>query len=147
MNDQSLGHHVSGMQDETYRQTSDAQAAQHASQYPSGGEPVIAAPAAQYMPQRPSASATLSPGLTWPPGFAGAIAQYIFDSSHRPVPEVAIVAALGLLSGVCGKVWLAPTKTEKNKKNNTQTANRCLWEGVAHSNQNGPESISNSRRP
>src|SRR3569833_39919 len=115
MNDQSLGHHVSGMQDETYRQTSDAQAAQHASQYPSGGEPVIAAPAAQYMPQRPSASATLSPGLTWPPGFAGAIAQYIFDSSHRPVPEVAIVAALGLLSGVCGKVWLTPTKTGLNQ--------------------------------
>lgn len=61
-------------------------------------------------PQRPSLSAQISDGLEWPPGFTGAIARYFFDSSVRPVAEVAIVGALGLLSGICGKAWNTPGK-------------------------------------
>lgn len=47
-------------------------------------------------------------GITWPPGFAGQIAGYIYRSSPRPVKEVAIVAALGLLAGICGKPFSIP---------------------------------------
>jgi hypothetical protein len=63
----------------------------------------------------PVALATLSnaqpgnqDGLPFPPGLAGAIAQFIYSSSPRPVPEVAIVSALGLLAGICGKAWHIP---------------------------------------
>jgi hypothetical protein len=47
-------------------------------------------------------------GLDWPPGMAGAIARFVYGSAPRPVKEVAIVAALGFLAGVCGKVWCIP---------------------------------------
>lgn len=47
-------------------------------------------------------------GLPWPPGFAGRIAQFIYQSAPRPVKEVAIVGALGLLAGICGKAWHIP---------------------------------------
>ncbi len=47
-------------------------------------------------------------GVPWPPGFAGYIAQFIYQSAPRPVKEVAIVAALGLLAGITGKAWHIP---------------------------------------
>lgn len=49
-----------------------------------------------------------SKGLPWPPGFAGRIAQFVYQSAPRPVKEVAIVASLGLLAGLCGKAWHIP---------------------------------------
>lgn len=47
-------------------------------------------------------------GLDWPPGLAGAIAGFIYQSAPRPVKEVAIVAAMGLLAGICGKAFCIP---------------------------------------
>lgn len=47
-------------------------------------------------------------GIDWPPGLAGRIAQFIYLSAPRPVKEVAIVAALGFLAGVCGKAFCVP---------------------------------------
>lgn len=47
-------------------------------------------------------------GLAWPPGAAGALAEFIYSHAHRPVKEVAIVGALGLLAGVCGREWCIP---------------------------------------
>jgi hypothetical protein len=41
----------------------------------------------------------------FPPGAAGQIAEYIYQAAPRPVPEVAIVGALGLLAGICGRQW------------------------------------------
>ena len=47
-------------------------------------------------------------GISWPPGLAGALAAYIYNSSIRPVKEVSIVAALGLIAGIVGKSYTIP---------------------------------------
>lgn len=53
-------------------------------------------------------SAVADKGLQWPPGMAGAIAGFIYQSAPRPVKEVAVVAALGFLAGICGKAFSIP---------------------------------------
>ncbi len=58
--------------------------------------------------QAPLAGAVADTSLPWPPGLTGAVAWHIFKSSPRPVKEVAIVAALGLMAGICGKVYQIP---------------------------------------
>lgn len=40
-----------------------------------------------------------------PPGLLGDIAQFIHAASPRPVPEVALSAAIGLMAGVCGQAY------------------------------------------
>lgn len=46
--------------------------------------------------------------ISFPPGHAGDIAQFIYQAAPRPVREVAIVGTLGLLSGICGLSWKLP---------------------------------------
>jgi hypothetical protein len=40
-----------------------------------------------------------------PPGLCGDIAQFIYAAAPRPVKEIAIAGALGLMSGVCGRAY------------------------------------------
>lgn len=77
-----------------------ARVAQHPSQYPSDDTPAIAAPAAR---TRPAA------GIPWPPGYMGRLAQLFHESSIRPVKEVSITTALGVMAGICGHNWTTPT--------------------------------------
>jgi hypothetical protein len=46
-----------------------------------------------------------SASITLPPGLAGDLARFIYRAAPRPVAEVAVVGALGLLAGVCGREW------------------------------------------
>lgn len=76
---------------------------------PSPVEPVVqVAPEVQLTAMAPVSQNVLnsySQGMDYPPGFVGDMAKFIYDSSPRPVKEVAIVAALGLLAGIVGKAW------------------------------------------
>lgn len=41
--------------------------------------------------------------LTLPPGLIGELAVYFYQTAIRPVPEVAIAAAISIVAGVCGR--------------------------------------------
>jgi hypothetical protein len=82
-------------------------------QVPGTGDPVVTPPPAeaalaQLAPVTESAIAAGSEGLPWPPGFVGALAQFIYNNSFLPIKEVSIAAALGIMAGVCGKAWHIP---------------------------------------
>lgn len=82
-------------------------------QVPREVEPVVTPPPAeaalaQLAPVTASAAAAGKDGLSWPPGFVGTLAQFIYNSSYLPIKEVSLVAALGLMAGICGKAWHIP---------------------------------------
>jgi hypothetical protein len=51
-------------------------------------------------------------GLPWPPGRAGTIARFLYQTSYCPIPEVSITATLALLAGVCGRAYRTHTGTD-----------------------------------
>lgn len=42
---------------------------------------------------------------TMPPGLLGDIASFIYRSAPRPVKEIALAGAIGMLSGICGRAY------------------------------------------
>lgn len=51
---------------------------------------------------------------SFPPGLLGQIADYIYRSAPRPVPEIALAGAIGLMSGICGRTYQTPTGVALN---------------------------------
>jgi hypothetical protein len=47
------------------------------------------------------------PGYDWtmPPGLIGEITQFIYQAAPRPVKEIALGAAIGLMAGICGRAY------------------------------------------
>lgn len=62
----------------------------------------------------PAPQAPASGVLPMPPGFVGYLARYILGQAMRPVPEVATVAALGIMAGLAGQQWNTFTNTGLN---------------------------------
>lgn len=52
-----------------------------------------------------SPSGTANSNISIPPGLIGELAQFIYQAAPRPVPEIALAGALGLMSGICGKAY------------------------------------------
>jgi hypothetical protein len=44
-------------------------------------------------------------GVVYPPGMLGEIAQFIFEAAPRPVAEIALSAAIGLMAGITGRAY------------------------------------------
>lgn len=45
------------------------------------------------------------PGVSLPPGLVGEVAQYIYQTAIRPVPEIALGAAIAITAGVCARSY------------------------------------------
>jgi hypothetical protein len=46
-----------------------------------------------------------NPYLSPVPGLVGQIAYYIYNQAPRPVPEIALAGAIGLMAGICGRAF------------------------------------------
>lgn len=45
------------------------------------------------------------PGVVLPPGLVGELAQYFYQTAIRPVPEIALAAAVAIVAGVAGRSY------------------------------------------
>ncbi len=50
-------------------------------------------------------SSNLSAASNPPPGLLGEIAQFVYAQAPRPVPEIALAAAIGLMAGIVGRAY------------------------------------------
>lgn len=40
-----------------------------------------------------------------PPGLLGELSQFIYQAAPRPIPEIALAGAIGLMAGICGRAY------------------------------------------
>lgn len=77
------------------------------------GAQALAVPAQFLGPQQPApapaplttSAAEASPYLQPMPGLLGALAWFIYQAAPRPVPEIAVAGAIGLMAGICGRAF------------------------------------------
>lgn len=62
-------------------------------------------PEEKHVEQAPLNLPKLADIYTVPPGLVGEIAQFIYAQAPRPVPEIALAGALGLMAGIVGKAY------------------------------------------
>lgn len=55
--------------------------------------------------QQEAASSTPLSSMSLPPGLIGEVTDYIYSSAIRPVPEIALTAALAMVAGVVGRSY------------------------------------------
>jgi len=65
------------------------------------------------VPVQPAAS-PIQGTIPLPPGLVGELAQYIYSTSIRPVPEISLCAALGLVAGIVGRNFNTPKRSGLN---------------------------------
>lgn len=109
---------------------------------------LVARPAQE--PQPHNQGPTASKPLSRPPGLLGDIADYIYHAAPRPVAEIALAGAIGLMAGICGRAFnvsgtglnqyvllLAPTGTGKEA---IKSGTEKLMRAVIHGNDPSPVS-------
>lgn len=86
-------------------------------QIPTTPQPVVALPSVAELAAQQTFNTTAMPTfsdvnnrfsnmeITFPDGLVGEIAQYIYDSSPRPVGVISLAAAIGLMAGICGSAF------------------------------------------
>jgi hypothetical protein len=52
-----------------------------------------------------SSPAAVATNIPIPPGLLGEIAQFLYQAAPRPVPEIALAGAIGLLAGIAGRAY------------------------------------------
>lgn len=62
-------------------------------------------PVKQVEVQQPLSQQPYRTTVTLPPGLLGDIAQFIYQAAPRPVPEIALAAAIGLMAGITGRAY------------------------------------------
>lgn len=65
----------------------------------------------QVMPPAPAPIATQTiSNVSLPPGLVGEIAQYVYATSIRPVPEIALATAIAFVAGIAGRAFNTSTR-------------------------------------
>lgn len=61
----------------------------------------------QHLAKAPSQAAPQLPDSPYsrPPGLMGDLAQFFYDAAPRPVAEIALAGAIGLMAGICGQAY------------------------------------------
>lgn len=60
--------------------------------------------------EAPIVEAPTISNITLPPGLVGEVAQYVYQTSIRPVPEIALATAIAFVAGIAGRAFNTSTR-------------------------------------